>query len=133
MPDCPMPDVPGKTCQRKFYPERTLYADGSFVEQSWTWDVSAPNRDSLNLVENWNVVFWLLLQTCRAAGAIPGFEECVWLSGRSGLNGKGTLKEWHAALLGLFFLLLGEGLLLNPRRARPEGVRAVVGSGAPGA
>ena len=57
LPDCPMPDVPGKTCQRKFYPERTLYADGSFVEQSWTWDVSAPNRDSLNLVENWNVYF----------------------------------------------------------------------------
>ena len=57
LPDCPMPDVAGKTCQRKFYPERTLYPDGSFIEQSWTWDVAAPNRDSLNLVENWNVYF----------------------------------------------------------------------------
>ena len=57
LPDCPMPNVPGKTCQRKFYPERTLYPDGSFIEQSWTWDVAAPNRDSFNLVENWNVYF----------------------------------------------------------------------------
>jgi hypothetical protein len=57
LPDCPMPDLPGKTCQRKFYPERTLYADGSFVEQSWGWEPSSANRDSLNLVENWNVYF----------------------------------------------------------------------------
>jgi hypothetical protein len=52
-----MPDVPGKTCQRKFYPERTLYSDGSFVEQSWTWDVASPNRDLFNLVQNWRIQF----------------------------------------------------------------------------
>jgi len=53
--------------------------------------------------------------------------------GPGGLGPEGRTELWHAALLGLFFLLLGEGLLLNPRRARPERGRAVVGSGAPGA
>lgn len=56
-PDCPMPDVPGKTCRKKFYPERTLYPDGSYREQSWAWVPSAPNRDEYNLIENWNVYF----------------------------------------------------------------------------
>ena len=57
LPDCPMPDVPGKTCQRKFYPERTLYADGSFVEQSWQFEPAASGKDEYGLVENWNVYF----------------------------------------------------------------------------
>jgi hypothetical protein len=52
-----MPDVPGKTCQRKFYPERTLYADGSFVEQSWQFEPAASGKDEYGLVENWNVYF----------------------------------------------------------------------------
>jgi len=57
LPDCPMPDVPGKTCKRKFYPERTLYADGSFVEQSWQFEPAASGKDEYGLVENWNVYF----------------------------------------------------------------------------
>jgi hypothetical protein len=52
-----MPDVPGKTCKRKFYPERTLYADGSFVEQSWQFEPAASGKDEYGLVENWNVYF----------------------------------------------------------------------------
>lgn len=56
-PECPMPDIVGKTCIPKFYPERTLYPDGSFREQSWTWGPAAPNKDQFNLVENWNVYF----------------------------------------------------------------------------
>ncbi len=57
LPDCPMPDVPGKTCQRKFYPERTLYADGSFREQGWQFEPAASGKDEYGLVENWNVYF----------------------------------------------------------------------------
>ncbi len=57
MPDCPTPDVPGKTCIRKFYPDRTLYQDGSFREQFWTFDPSAPNKDQFNIAQNWDVFF----------------------------------------------------------------------------
>ena len=57
LPDCPTPDVPGKTCIRKFYPDRTLYPDGSFREQSWAFELSAPNKDQFNIVQNWDVFF----------------------------------------------------------------------------
>ena len=57
LPDCPTPDVPGKTCQRKFYPERTLYPDGSFREQSWSWQAGASGRDQFGMVQNWDVQF----------------------------------------------------------------------------
>ena len=57
LPDCPMPDVPGKTCQRKFYPDRTLYADGSFVEQNWQFEPAASGKDEYGMVQNWNVYF----------------------------------------------------------------------------
>lgn len=54
---CPMPDVPGKTCRKKFHPQRTLYPDGSFREQNWSWQPSASNRNEFGMVENWNVYF----------------------------------------------------------------------------
>lgn len=57
LPDCPMPDVPGKTCIRKFYPERTLYPDGSFREQSWSFQPSASGKDSYGMVQNWEIYF----------------------------------------------------------------------------
>lgn len=53
---CPKPDVSGKTCKRRFYPYKTLYKDGSFLESNWSW-VGANGGDDLGLVENWHVYF----------------------------------------------------------------------------
>lgn len=53
---CPKPDVSGKTCKRRFYPYKTLYKDGSFLESHWSW-VGANGGDDLGLVENWHVYF----------------------------------------------------------------------------
>lgn len=54
---CPRDHIPGKTCVRKFYPERTVYPDGSFREQSWSWNPQAGKRDEMGLTENWNIYF----------------------------------------------------------------------------
>jgi hypothetical protein len=57
LPDCPMPDVPGKTCIRRWYPERTLYRDGSFREQSWEFQPSAADKDVMGFRQRWDIYF----------------------------------------------------------------------------
>lgn len=54
---CPRDHIPGKTCIKKWYPERTLYPDGSFREQGWSWNSQAGNRDDMGFTENWNIYF----------------------------------------------------------------------------
>jgi len=54
---CARDHVPGRTCVRKFYPERTLYPDGSFREQGWSWNAQAGNRDEMGFTQNWNIYF----------------------------------------------------------------------------
>jgi len=53
---CPMPDVPGKTCRPKFYPSKTIYPDQSYQESNWTW-VGANGGDEYGMKENWRVYF----------------------------------------------------------------------------
>ena len=50
------------------------------------------------LAEDMNVTLWLICQTTRSCGAIPGFEELLWFSASSGANGKGT---WIALMMAL--------------------------------
>ena len=57
------------------------------------------------MTEDWDVVIWMLLQSTRACGAIPGYEEFLWLSALTGLNGKGT---WIALMIGLLGYKLGQ-------------------------
>lgn len=65
-PSCPDPDVPGVTCQRKFYPETTEYPDGGVRLQHWVFSpLSDVGRAELHhQVEAWNVLFtqdeWVL-------------------------------------------------------------------------
>ena len=53
---CPMPDIPGKTCKRKFYATKTVFSDQSYLESNWTW-VGANGGDALGLKENWSIYF----------------------------------------------------------------------------
>lgn len=68
LPSCPSPDIPGVTCQRKFYPELTLYPDNSARMQAWTWSpASAKGKQELHhQAENWNIFFtpdeWTIYQ-----------------------------------------------------------------------
>ena len=41
---------------------------------------------------------WMICQTTRACGALPKFEEFLWLSATTGNNGKGA---WIALLMGI--------------------------------
>ena len=52
------------------------------------------------LVGDWDLTLWLLCQITRAIGALPRFEEFLWLSAVSGNNGKGTLVNILQAALG---------------------------------
>lgn len=52
------------------------------------------------LVGTWDLTLWLLCQITRAIGALPRFEEFLWLSAVSGNNGKGTLVCLLMAVLG---------------------------------
>jgi len=52
------------------------------------------------LVGAWDLTLWLLCQITRAIGALPRFEEFLWLSAVSGNNGKGTLVNILQAVLG---------------------------------
>ena len=56
VPACPMPDVSGKTCKRKFYPSKTIFPDQSYLESNWTW-VGANGGDEYGLRENWRIYF----------------------------------------------------------------------------
>ena len=56
VPACPMPDVPGKTCKRRFYPTKTVFPDQSYLESNWTW-TGAQGGDDLGMKENWRVYF----------------------------------------------------------------------------
>lgn len=56
IPACPMPDVPGKTCKRRFYPNKVIHPDGSYTESNWTW-VGAQGGDDLGMRENWRIEF----------------------------------------------------------------------------
>ena len=56
IPACPMPDVPGKTCKRRFYAEKTVFPDQSYLESNWTW-VGANGGDDLGMRENWRIQF----------------------------------------------------------------------------
>lgn len=52
------------------------------------------------LVGTWDLTLWLLCQITRSIGALPRFEEFLWLSAVSGNNGKGTLVAILMAVLG---------------------------------
>ena len=54
---CPRIHVPGTTCIRRWYPERTLYPDGSYREQSWDWQPSAPDKDVMGFRMRWDIPF----------------------------------------------------------------------------
>lgn len=54
---CPRVHVPGTTCVRRFYPERTLYPDGSYREQAWDFMPSAPDKDTLGMRQRWDIYF----------------------------------------------------------------------------
>jgi hypothetical protein len=56
IPACPMPDVAGKTCKRRFYPSKTVFPDQSYLESNWTW-VGVNGGDDLGMKENWRVYF----------------------------------------------------------------------------
>ena len=47
------------------------------------------------LVEDWNMAIWLLRQTVRVLGGLPGYEEFLFMTNSEGSNGKGT---WIALL-----------------------------------
>jgi phage/plasmid-associated DNA primase len=98
------------------------------------------------LVGTWDVTLWLLCQITRAIGALPRFEEFMWLSAVSGNNGKGTLVNILQTVLGshaegyyaqLEFerhFLTGNKIsnVNNPEIAALEGKRMVVVNETPG-
>lgn len=65
---CPETDIPGVTCQPKFYPELTVYPDNSAREQYWTWSPNSREgkAELHHQVETWNIFFtpdeWTIYQ-----------------------------------------------------------------------
>lgn len=110
MPDCPIPNVPGKTCVRRFYPERTLYPDGSFREQSWAWEPAAPNKDQFNLIESWNVYF--TPEEARVYASLQNDDYLRSLDGRAVLAVYYSLLNWKC---------IGKvGAVLEPSPVSPQ-------------
>lgn len=110
LPDCPSPDVPGKTCQRKFYPERTLYPDGSYREQSWTWQAGAPGRDEYGMVQNWDIQF--TPEEAKIYAALRSDEYLKSLDARAVLAVYYSLLNWKC---------IGKvGAVLDPSPVSPQ-------------
>lgn len=59
LPDCPPVDVAGVTCLPRWYPEDTLFADGSAILQQWVWspDTDKGRSDPYRQAELWHVEF----------------------------------------------------------------------------
>ena len=112
LPDCPSPDVPGKTCRRKFYPERTLYSDGSYREQSWQFEPSASGKDEFGFVESWNVYF--TPEEAKIYAALRSDDYLRALDYRAVLAIYYSLLNWKC---------IGKlGAVLDPSPVSPQGL-----------
>ncbi len=89
---CPRPHIPGTTCIRRWYPERTLYPDGSFREQSWEFRPSAPDRDVMGLRMRWDIYF--TPEEARIYAALQNDEYLKMLDARAVIGIYYSLLQW---------------------------------------
>jgi hypothetical protein len=109
---CPRPHVPGTTCIRRWYPERTLYPDGSFREQSWEFRPSAPDRDVMGLRMRWDIYF--NPEEARIYAALQNDEYLKALDARAVIGIYYSLLQWKCT---------GKiDAKLNPSPVSPQGL-----------
>ena len=89
---CPQPHVPGTTCIRRWYPERTLYPDGSYREQSWDWQPSASDKDVMGFRMRWDIQF--TPEEARIYAALQSDEYLKMLDARAVLGIYYSLLQW---------------------------------------
>ena len=89
---CPRPHIPGTTCIRRWYPERTLYPDGSYREQSWDWQPSASDKDSMGFRMRWDIQF--TPEEAKIYAALRSDEYLKMLDARAVLAIYYSLLQW---------------------------------------